>query len=337
MPVTRKQVAELASVSEATVSYVINNGPRPVAAETRERVLKAIRELGYSPSDVARSLRTQRTSTVGLILPDTVNPFYGEVAQVIENICYERGYTLFLCNSSMSEAREQDYVNVLRSRRVEGVILIPTSADTRAASQLREAGICTVVLEYEIDGAHCIIVDEFRGGLLLTQHLLGLGHRRIGCIVLAEDTSSSKARFDGYCAGLQQAGAALDESLVVRTRPEIAASEAAAFALLDLPNPPTAIFVHNDTLALGVLSAVRKRGLSVPRDISVAGYDDIVESAFFNPPLTTIAYPKRQIGEEAVALLFNLIQNQDGAGSPFTRMLPVTLIERESTAPPLLY
>lgn len=334
MSVNRKQVAAYASVSEATVSYVINNGPRPVALETRERVLNAIRELGYSPSSVARNLRTQRTTTIGLLLPDITNPFYSEVAQVIENTCFTRGYTIILCNSSRSQQHEQDYVNVLRSQRAEGVILIPTGASTEAIEQLRDAHVYTVVLEYEFDNAFCIVIDEFRGGLLLTQHLLELGHRRIGCIVSVGDSSSSKARFDGYKKALTEAGISPAESLIVYTEPEIASSEAATFVLLEQPNPPTAIIVHNDTLTLGALSAIRKRGLRVPEDISVVGYDNIVESAFYHPPLTTIDYPKRQMGEEAVSLLFDLIQQQGQTIMPFTKILPVELIKRESTAPP---
>ncbi|HVU10704.1 MAG TPA: LacI family DNA-binding transcriptional regulator [Phototrophicaceae bacterium] len=334
MSVNRKQVAAYAAVSEATVSYVINNGPRPVAPETRERVLRAIRELGYSPSTVARNLRAQRTTTMGLLLPDIINPFYAEVAQVIENTCFAHGYTTILCNSSQSQQHEQDYVNMLRAQRAAGVILIPIGANTHAVRQLREANIPTVVLEYEFDNAFCLVIDELRGGLLLTQHLLQLGHRRIGCIASIEDSSSSKVRFEGYIKALNQAEVVPDESLIVHTHQEIAASEAATFTLLDLPEPPTAIFVHNDRLALGALSAIRKRGLRVPEDISVVGYDNVVEAAFFHPPLTTIDYPKHQIGEEAVRLLFDLIGQPDPALKPVTKMLPVELIVRESTAPP---
>jgi LacI family transcriptional regulator len=132
MAVTRKQVAEHAGVSEATISYVVNDGPRPVAPATRQRVLEAIRELGYHPSDVARSLRRQRTSTIGLILPDTANPFYGELARIIENFSYAEGYTVILCNSNLDGERERDYIDMLRARRVEGIVIIPTSAEAVA-------------------------------------------------------------------------------------------------------------------------------------------------------------------------------------------------------------
>jgi LacI family transcriptional regulator len=330
MSVTRKQVADRAAVSEATVSYVVNNGPRPVAAATRARVLKAIQELGYHPSDVARSLRMQRTSTIGLVVPDTANPFYGEIARIIENVGYANGYTVILCNSNLDSAREAGYVNLLRTKRAEGVVIIPTNEDTVA--QLLQANIRAVVLEYEIDGAYCLVVDDYQGGCIVAEHLLALGHRRVGCITRAGDKTSSQKRLDGYKAALLNAGVTLDERLVVESEAEIAAGEAAALALLDRPNPPTAIFAHNDTMALGVLSASRKRGLCVPGDVSVVGFDDIVQAAYVNPPLTTVAYPKRPIGEQAARLLIDLIEGK--AIEPHTAVLGVELIRRDSTAPP---
>ncbi len=330
MPVTRKQVADRAAVSEATVSYVVNNGPRPVAPATRARVLQAIHELGYHPSDVARSLRMQRTSTIGLVVPDTANPFYGEIARIIEDVGYAHGYTAILCNSNLDTAREARYLDLLRTRRVEGVVIIPTSAE--AVAPLLETGIHTVVLEYVIAGAYCLVADDFQGGWMVAQHLVELGHRRIACITRAGDRSSSQQRVEGFRAALVSAGLPADRSLIVEAESEIAAGEAAAFSLLDLPKPPTAIFAHNDTMALGVLSAIRRRGFCVPRDVSVVGFDDIVQAAYVNPPLTTVAYPKRAIGEQAARLLIDLMQGK--AVREHTAVLGVDLIERDSCAPP---
>src|SRR5258708_39008289 len=164
MSVTRKQVADRAEVSEGTVSYVVNKGARPVAPATRERVLKAIQELGYHPSGVARSLRMQRTSTIGLIVPDTANAFYGEIARTIENTGNASGYTVILCNSHLDYAREAGYINMMSTNRVDGVVIIPTSA--AAVTQLQQMNIPAVVLEFEIAGAYCLVVDDFRGGVL---------------------------------------------------------------------------------------------------------------------------------------------------------------------------
>ena len=231
MPVTRKEVANRAAVSEATVSYVVNNGPRPVAPDTRARVLQAIDELGYHPSDVARSLRKQRTSTIGLIVPDTANPFYGEIARIIENVGYANGYTVMLCNSNLDAEREASYVNLLRTRRVEGAVIIPTTAESVAT--LRAADIRTIVLEYEIEGAYCLVADDFEGGRMVTRYLLNLGHRHIACIGRAGDKTTSQKRVEGYKHALSVAGVPLDPELIVETEPEIAAGEAIALRLLD--------------------------------------------------------------------------------------------------------
>jgi LacI family transcriptional regulator len=334
MKVTRKQVAEHASVSEATVSYVINNGPRPVAAETRARVLQAIRELGYHPSDIARSLAKQRTTTIGLILPDTANPFYGEVARVIENLCYARGYTVLLCNSSMDQSRETHYANILHAKRVAGVIILPTHPNTSAIQALQQANIRTIVVDAEIPSATCVVADDFQGGYLLTRHLIQLGHERIASITYTGDVVGYSMRFEGYKAALTEAGLPLDERLIVEAEPEVAAGEAAGLELLRRANRPTAIFAHNDRVALGVLSAARKAGLRTPHDVSVVGFDNLIESAFFSPPLTTINSPKQQMGETAVRLLFEFIETQQEVHIPQTLTLDVTLIVRESTAPP---
>jgi LacI family transcriptional regulator, galactose operon repressor len=331
MAVTRKQVAQRAGVSEATVSYVVNDGPRPVAAATRDRIQAAINELGYHPSDIARSLRLQRTSTIGLILPDTANPFYGEIARIIENASYAEGHTVILCNSNLDPVREREYIHILRAKRVAGLVIIPTGAE--GLELLRDTNICTVVLEYEIEGAHCLVADDFQGGRAATEHLIGLGHQRIGCITRAGDTSSSRNRVQGYREALKAAMLPVDRNLIVETETSIGVGEAAAFHLLDQPEPPTAIFAHSDVIALGALSAVHKRGLRTPEDISVVGYDDIDEAPYFNPPLTTIAYPKQAMGEGAARLLINLIQNTTPL-EPHITVLETVLIERASTAPP---
>lgn len=330
MAVTRREVADRAAVSEATVSYVVNNGPRPVAADTRARVLKAIQELGYHPSDVARSLRKQRTSTIGLLLPDTANPFYGEIARTIENVGHSSGYTVILCNSHLDAEREADYITMLRTRRVEGVVIIPTTTDSVAS--LLAANIHTVVLEYEIENVHCLVADDFQGGRIVTQHLINLGHRRIGCIARVGDKTNSQKRLEGYKYVLRSANLPVEPELIVEAEPEIAAGEAATSRLLDQAQP-TAILAHNDAMALGALSAIRKRGWHVPEDISVVGFDDIVHAAYMCPPLTTVAYPKQQMSERAAQLLIDLMQGEKRMQAA-TEVLNVELIIRESTAPP---
>jgi LacI family transcriptional regulator len=331
--VTRNDVAAHAGVTPSTVSYVINNGPRPVSAAARERVLKAIDELGYQPSDVARSLRTQRSMTLGLVIPNTANPFYAEVARAVEEVGFERGYTVFLCHSSHLPERERRYAELLRAKHVDGAIFHPTTADLGSLAVLSQAGIQVVVLERSVPGYHCFVADERHGGYLATHHLLDLGHRRVGCIVRTGDMTSSAARVDGYRTALAEVGLPLDERLVAESDFGYAAGAAAAVRLLELPERPTALVTHNDIIAIGAIRAAADAGLRVPEDLAVVGYDDIAQAAYAVPSLTTIAYPKHRMGRAAAQLLLSLLAGEETI-PPATVVLPVQLVARGSTAPP---
>ena len=342
MSVTRKQVAKFAGVSEATVSYVVNNGPRPVAAETRERVREAIRVLGYHPSDVARSLRMQRTSTFGLVVPDTANPFYGEIARIIENVGYENGYTVLLCNSNGDSEREINYINTLRSKRVAGVVIIPT--EPSAVTYLLDANIPTVVMEHDIPGAYCLIADDFGGGVAVAKHLLELGHTHIEILARDGDTSNSTKRADGIGYTLRWKGQTPPASASIPKTFSPGADPNHVRAMSDteygsvytsdiLSRDTTAIIAHNDSMALGVMAAIRRNGLRIPQDVSVVGFDDIAEAAYIDPPLTTVAHPKLAMGEQAARLLIDLVLGKETA-PPNTITFEMKLVVRGSTAPP---
>ena len=330
---TRDDVAARAGVPPSTVSYVINNGPRPVSRAARERVVKAIAELGYHPSEVARSLRTRRTRTIGLVIPDIANPFYGEVARAVEEVSSERGYTVILGHSNHRPEREGRYTQVLRSKQVDGVIFYPVTSDLDPIHSLRQAGIQVVVLERAVPGYHCIVADDYRGGYQATRHLLDLGHRRIGCVVRAEDPTSSIARVEGYRAALADAGVPIDEYLIVECEFGYAGGEMAAQRLLKLPRRPTAVVTHNDIIAIGAMKALVEAGLHVPTDVSLVGFDDIALASYVHPPLTTVFYPKDQMGRAAAELLLRLLAHEE-VGSPTVTTLPVHLVVRASTAPP---
>jgi len=331
--VTRNDVAARAGVPPSTVSYVINGGPRSVSTSARERVLKAISELGYHPSDVARSLRTQRTLTIGLVIPDAANPYYGELARAVEEVSFQNGYTVILGHSSHLLERELRYAQVLRSKQVDGAIFHPSTPDVQAVQFLGQAGIQVVVLERLVPGYPCIVADDERGGYLATRHLLDLGHRRIGCIVRAADPTTSSARVDGYRAALAEERLKLDESLIVASEFEYAAGEEAARQLLRLRPRPTAVVAHNDIMAIGAMKAFGEAGLHVPEDVSLVGFDDIALASYVRPPLTTVSNPKDQMGRVAAELLLSLLSHEvDDWCSPSP--LPVELIVRGSTASP---
>jgi len=331
--VTRNDVAALAGVAPSTVSYVVNNGPRSVSVEARQRVLKAIAKLGYHPSDVARSLRTRRTQIIGLVIPDITNPYYGEVVEAVEEVSFEHGYTLILAHSSHLPERELRYSEVLRSKQVDGAIFLPVTPDLEPLHTLRRAGIAVVVLERLVPGYPCILADEHCAGFLATRHLLELGHRRIGCFVLASDSTSSVARAEGYRAALLEAGILPDKNLVVECDYGYGAGEMAAHRFLHLPHRPTALVAHNDLMAIGAMKAFAEAGLRVPADISVVGFDDIAAASYVQPPLTTIAFPKRQMGKEAIEMLLSLLRSEEPP-APRTMKLGVELVVRSSTTQP---
>lgn len=332
--VTRNDVARLARVVPSTVSYVVNNGPRPVSVEARGRVLKAIAKLGYHPSDVARSLRTRRTQTIGLVIPDITNPYYGEMTQAIEEVSFQHGYTVILAHSSHLPERELRYSQVLRSKQVEGVIFLPVTSDLEPVHFLGRAGIHVVVLERIVPGYACIVFDEHNGGYLATRHLLGLGHRRIGCIVLAGDSTTSVSRVAGYRTALAEAGILLEEDCIVESEYGYAAGELAAEHLLKLPSRPTAVVAHNDLIAIGAMKAFGQAGLKIPGDISVIGFDDIAAASYAQPPLTTIASPKGRMGRAAIETLLDLLKAGEGVLPEMTK-LPVDLVVRSSTGRPV--
>ena len=333
--ITRKDVAERAGVSVAVVSYVVNDGPRAVAPETRARVEKAIEELGYYPNELARSLRLQQSSTIGLITPDFTNPVYGEKAEGIQEVCLPNGYLMLFVCSGGDPDREETLVHMFRAKRVDGVIMQPVTSDPlEAIRPLRHARIPVVLLQHDCAGVHCVVLTDVRGGQLATQHLLDLGHRRIG-LVKGRLPVAARAgeRLTGYSQALAAAGIEHDPGLVVVSDVTQSAGYEAMQQLLALPEPPTAVFCHNDVLAVGAMHALRAAGLSIPDDISIVGYDDTASSAYLAPPLTTIGFSRKEMGRQAATMLFRAIE-QGEDHRPYIVEIPVELVIRESTGPP---
>jgi LacI family transcriptional regulator len=330
--ITRKEVAERAGVSVAVVSYVVNDGPRPVAPETRIKVERAIEELGYFPNELARSLSRKQTAIIGLIIPSLVNPVYAEIADSLTHYCASEGYRVILGSSGRDHQNEVELAKSLRAKRVDGVVLLPSESPEEILQPLRQAHIPTIVLEHEIPNTHCIAIDDFQGGYLATQHLLSLGHRRIGMIRRNPTSALSHLRYVAFRDALQAADIPFDPHLVVECDAGQESGYASIQKLLALPHPPTAVFAHNDVLAMGAISAIYHAGLTVPNDISIVGYDDTIQAAYFNPPLTTVKFPIGEMGRLAGNTILELVKNGRPL-SPQTITLPVELIVRASTAP----
>ncbi len=330
--ITRKEVAEHAGVSVAVVSYVVNDGPRPVSPETRVKVEKAIEELGYYPNELARSLSRQQTAIIGLIIPSLLNPVFAEIAESLARYCEAEAYQVMLGGTGRNHQKEVAFAKSLRAKQVDGVVMIPSESPQEVLEPLQRAYIPTVVLEHDLPDTHCIAIDDLQGGRLATEHLLSLGHRRIGMIKRKRSSALSHLRFTAFQETLLNADISLDPALVVESDAGQMAGYISMQKLLAQAQPPTAVFAHNDVLAMGAISAIYNAGLTVPGDISVIGYDDTVHANYFNPPLTTVKSPIADMGRQAGRTILELIQNDDPLPAQ-TVMLPVELIVRASTGP----
>ncbi len=324
-------VAKAAGVSIATVSHVLND-TRFVSEETRTKVLAAIQQLNYRPNSLARAMVRQETRTIGLIVPDNTNPFFGEMARGIENYGFAAGYSVLLCNSDRSAVKELAYLDMLISKRVDGVIYMTSDTAEEHLRPLQEQHIPVVTFDRQYGNTDTILLDNLQGGYDATEHLIGLGHRRIGCISGPDAGTRSNDRVLGYSAALADAGLPVDPALILPSDWTFRSGHQQAQRLLGLPAPPTAIFACNDTIAVGAIAAVLERDLGVPGDLSIVGYDNITLSAFSAPPLTTMATPILEIGQRLCQLLLDRINGQLPP-SPQIFSAASQLLVRASTAP----
>ncbi len=305
---TIRDVARRARVSHQTVSRVIN-GHDNVTAETRERVLGAIRELEYVPSAVARSLSSQRTHTLGMVTTDVSDHFFAEAVAGAEAEARKRGY--FLIIGSIEEGSEDDertYLRLMLERRVEGLIVavprLRLAKDDLLADAVLRIPTVLVASDIELAGADHVDIDNRRGGLEATAYLVAQKHRLIATITGPLDWPSARARLDGYRDALRDAGISPDRSLVEPCVDwGLDSGRRAAERLLESAPKLTAIFAQSDLLALGAIAALRARGMRVPEDVSVVGFDDIPVSSVFDPPLTTVRQPMREVGQLAARLI----------------------------------
>ena len=325
-----RDVAKQADVSITTVSHVINQ-TRVVSDETRERVLTAMNELGYKPNVLARSLRRKETHTIGVIVPDSADPFFAEVVRGIEDTSFQQGYTITLCNSDSDLDKELHYTNALTEKQVDGILFLAAGGkSTEHINTLQKRRMPLVVVDrYALNMMlDSVRVDNDWGGWRATQHLVELGHTRIGCIAGPSDLTLSAERVTGYRRALQEGGIPVDESLIIKSNFQFEGGYQAAHRFFAMDKPPTAIFACADQLAIGVLRAAFELGRHVPDELSVVGFDDIRLASFINPPLTTIAQPKYEMGGIATTMLLERIANPDMP--PRQQILDTNLLIRGS-------
>jgi LacI family transcriptional regulator len=336
-PATIRDVARLAAVSVATVSNVLNSA-RQVAPETRERVLKAVQALGYSPHAAARSMRGRSSGLIGLIVADITNSFFTSLVHAVERAANAQGFAVVLCNSDEDLEREQRHLQLLRTQRVDGIILAATgqrsSARVTALSQLRAP---VVLVDRGLDelGLDAVVLDNRRAALEATRHILSFGHRRVAMIGGPPSISTGAERLAGYREALHEAGLAYDPSRVrdAGFREEPAYDATCELLALPATRRPTALFAANSLIAIGVMRAVADAGLRCPEDVSVVSIDDFAWANAFRPRLTTVAQPVDAMGETAVRLLMGRL---DGSAppEPRTEVMAPFLVVRDSCSAP---
>jgi LacI family transcriptional regulator len=335
---TMADVARSAGVSVATVSHVLNE-TRPVLPHTRQAVLDAIEELGYTPNTLARSLVTSRTRSIGLAVSAISNPYFTEILQGVEAAALEQGYSLLIADPHDDPEHERKVVQLLHERRVDGLIVAP-SADPRALlDYLGRHAVPTVLLDRVIGGRadsarlfDQVCTENTEPTARLVTHLAGLGHRRIGLVAGLPGLSTTGERITGYRQGLATAGLPLDDSLIVPGNSESAGAERATAALLSLAAPPTALVTANNAMTIGALRARRAQGLSVPDDIALCCFDDFAWADLFSPRLTAVAQPSRELGAEAVRVLLERLASPERAAR--TVRLPCAFVHRTSCGCP---
>ena len=326
-----RAVAKLAGVSPMTVSRVIN-GAEGVREETRLKVEQAITQLDYVPNRLARGLSSNRTGTIGLIVPDVVNPFFTLVLRGAESATRRAGYRLLVCDSENDPRLERDYIEDLVSHRVDGLLIAPASERSRPGLKLlQRRPFPFALIDRSIPELDCDIVrsDNVAGARRLTDHLIRIGHRRIAHFVGTEDTSTGRERLQGYREAHEAAGLPIAPELLFRTTVDRIGGYRAAQEMLSLPTLPTAIFAVNNMTAVGTVEALRERGLAVPQDIGLVCFDDVEHLAVLSPFMTVMDQPAEKFGQLATQLLVERIDGQAGErGRPI--VLQSELIVRES-------
>jgi LacI family transcriptional regulator len=340
---TIANVAEIAGVSKATVSRVLSGNAEYMRPETRARVLEAIESLDYRPSSVARSLTSKRTFTAGLLVSDIGNPFYPEVINGVEETALEQGYNIFLCNTSYDLERGMTYVRSLIDKQVDGVLIMSSTMSDEWVQELAKHNIPTIILDWEINdnvnGALGVIEVNFETGIkAAVEHLVALGHTRLAHVGGPPELRTSRLRLDAFRKATAALSISPEQVTIIPGNLRMDGGRVALDQIVAMPERPTAVFAANDLMAMGLIRAARANGLQVPADLSVIGLDDIWLIADMEPPLTTVALPRFEIGRLAMEMLFELLAADEAEKSTtptlLRRQVETHLVIRQSTAAP---
>ncbi|MGH6859479.1 MAG: LacI family DNA-binding transcriptional regulator [Phyllobacterium sp.] len=331
---TLVDIASASGVSRATVSLVLRNSPS-IPETTRQRVLGAAKQLGYVYNRGAASLRSTQTRLIGMAVNDLVNPYFAEIVASMEDALTEQNRIVLMSNTAESVARQDAFITAIREYNVDGLLVVPAKGtDAAFVDRLRSWRLPCVMVSRGVPASRVDMVQaDHRAGMSdATNHLIELGHRRIGLIGLNETISTGRERFDGYRQALADSGIPVEPQLVLTGTAARDTGMTQVLALLDLPEPPTAVVCFNDVVAFGAMLGLRSRGLTPGADFSVVGFDDIAEATLWRPALTSVAVARETVGKTAVHLLLRRIEEFDAPVE--TILVRARLIIRDTTAPP---
>ena len=330
---TMKDVAQLAGVSTATVSRALMN-PEKVSASTRKRVEDAVLEAGYSPNSLARNLRRNESKTIVTIVPDICDPYFTEIIRGIEDAAMENGYLVLLGDSGQQRKRESSFINLVFTKQADGMLLLGTDLpfDVSKSEQKNLPPLvmaCEYAPELELPTVH---IDNLTSAFEIVNYLTQLGHKRIAQISGPDKAAPCQFRHQGYHQARRRAGITMNTAFCTTSDFSFEGGAKALRKLLSLPEQPTAIFCHNDMMAIGAIQEAKRLGLRIPQDLSIVGFDDIQFSQYCDPPLTTVSQPRYEIGRQVMLMMLELLKGRDvRAGS---RLLETKLVIRNSAAPP---
>ncbi|MEZ8611382.1 substrate-binding domain-containing protein [Vibrio sp. 10N.222.51.C8] len=327
---TMKDIARLAKVSTSTVSHVINKS-RFVSEEIAERVNNAAKELNYAPSALARSLKMKQTKTLGMLVTTSTNPFFGEVVKGVERRCYEKGYNLILCNTEGDSERMKSSIDTLLQKRVDGLMLMCSTLEGEHIDVFeRYPELPVVVMDWGpmLFASDKIQDNSHQGGYMATKHLIDNGHSQIGCITGPLHRNQASSRYQGFKQAMEEANLEINPKWIVESNFECDGGFDSYQTLKTRGEMPSALFVSNDMMAMGVIHAATQDGTSIPNDLSIIGYDDIHLSKYMTPALSTVHQPKHRLGKTAVDTLLSRLQTPDAY--PQVVELEPTLVERSS-------
>ncbi len=328
---TIRDVAKLAGVAPITVSRALNNSGY-VSQATRERVKAAIEELGYVPNMLGPSLRFQQTMILAVVITDITNPFWTTVTRGIEDVAQANGYSTILCNTDESESKQEQYLQMLLRRRVDGILLVPACSETKSIEMIKKQDIPVVVLDRQIGNLDVDVVraDSEEGAFLLVQYLLSLGHRNIAMLAGPKNVSTAIDRTAGYRRALDDAGNAVNEELIYWGNFTQESGYENARMVTDLDPRPTAIFAANNFIAIGAMQALKEKGLHIPEDVALVTIDDIPPAYTLEPFLTVAIQPADEMGRQAARLLLDRIKNPEDESFQNV-VLPTKMIIRASS------